>query len=92
VVHHSNDGEDADGKYSSMDLTSNDKIFDDDSKCSESICGGDSINCCDPISVSGDPQALRKAAVFAIDPDAEYPLTLSTCDIVSKGSKVRCIT
>jgi hypothetical protein len=41
--------------------------------------------------VSGDSQALREATVLAFDPDDEYPLTLSTYDIVPKGSKVRRI-
>jgi hypothetical protein len=91
-VNHSNASEDADGKHSHKDSTSNDETFDDYSSCSESICGGESINYFDPISVSGDPQALREATVLAIDPYDEYPLTLSTCDIVPKGSKVRRIT
>jgi len=42
--------------------------------------------------VHGDPQASREATVLAIDPDDDYPLTLSTCDIVPKGSKVCRIT
>jgi hypothetical protein len=54
-VDHSNAGEDADGKKFSKDSTSNYEIFDDNSSCSESICGGDSINYYDPISVSGVP-------------------------------------
>jgi hypothetical protein len=84
--------QDADGNNSNKDSTSNYKISDDETTCSESICGGDSINYYDPISVPGDPQALRKATVLAIDPDDEYPLTLSTCDIVPMGSKVCPIT
>jgi hypothetical protein len=79
-----NEAEDADGKNSRKDLTSNDEIFDDNSTCSESICGGDSINYYDSIS-----EWLQS---FLIDPDDEYLLTLSTCDIVPKGSKVRRIT
>jgi hypothetical protein len=42
--------------------------------------------------VSGDPLALREATVIAIDPDDEYPLTLSKFDIVPKVSKVCHIT
>jgi hypothetical protein len=91
-ANHSNASEDADGKNSHKNLNSNDEIFDDNSTCSDSICGGDSINYYDPISLSGDPQALGEATVLAIDPDDEYPLTLSTCDIVPKGSKVCRIT
>jgi hypothetical protein len=91
-VDHSNAGEDADGKNSHKVLTSNDEIFDDDSTCRQSICGGVSINYYDPISVSRDPQALREDTVLVINPDDDYPLTLSTCDIVPKSSKVCCIT
>ncbi len=77
-VNHSHASEDADGKNSHKDLTSYDEIFDDDSTCSESFFGGDLINYYDPISVSGDPKGLREATVLAIDPDDDYPLTLSS--------------
>ncbi len=40
----------------------------------------------------GDPQGLREANVLEIDPDDEYPLTLSTYDIVRKGSHFCRIT
>ncbi len=81
--------QDADGKNSNKELTSNDEISDEDTTCSESICDGDLINYYDPISMSRDYQGLREATVLAINPDEDYPLTLSTCDIVPKGSKVR---
>ncbi len=92
VADHSHANEDADGKNSHKDSTSNDVIFDDHFTCSELICGGDLINYYDPIGVSGDPQRLREATVLTIDQDDEYPLTLHTCDIVPKGSKVCRIT
>ncbi len=84
--------QDVDGTKSFKDSTSNDKIFDDDSTCSESNCGRYLINYYDPIHVSGHPQGLREATVLAVDPDDEYPLTLSTCDTVLKGSHVNHIT
>ncbi len=46
---------------------------------------GDLINGYSQSSVHGDLQAFREATVLAIDPDEDYPLTPSTCDIVPKG-------
>jgi hypothetical protein len=68
-VNHCHACQDANGKNSYKDSTSNNEIFDDNSTCSESICGGYLINYYDSIHVSGDPQGLIEATVLAVDLD-----------------------
>ena len=58
-------------------------------KCKESISAGITIQYYDPISVAGDPNALRTARVTRVVEDKDFPLVLSTPDLIPSWQVVK---
>lgn len=58
-------------------------------KCREWIFAGVTIHYYDPISVTGDPNALRTAVVIRVVEDDEFPIVLDTGDPIPSWQKVK---